>query len=171
MKIGKIKIGAKLLVSVAAFVAPFLAEAEIPYNLDRLTPLEQQVQPLVYDVFSVCYFGVDPVYTEIPNQAVRYWERIRSHPTHPLDFVITYMKATHPNEQIVDVHCIGWLTLIDDSAASWGTGTVYAEWDLTFASNVTWSVHPASNAAVKPVLVAFNDSSSIDFLKDYPGSQ
>ncbi|MBV8226108.1 MAG: hypothetical protein JO232_13070, partial [Verrucomicrobia bacterium] len=80
----------KLFIVVGAVLAPLLAQGDITYNLDQLPPLERQVQPLVYDVFSVCYFGVDPVYTQIPTKAVKYWEGARSHPTHPLDFVITY---------------------------------------------------------------------------------
>ena len=76
----------KLFVVVAAVLSPLLARGGITYNLDQLPPLERQLRPLVYDVFSVCYFGVDSVYTQIPAKAVKYWEKARSHPTHPLDF-------------------------------------------------------------------------------------
>ena len=158
----------KLFIVVGAVLAPLLAQGDITYNLDRLPPLERQVQPLVYDVFSVCYFGVDPVYTQIPAKAVKYWEGARSHPTHPLDFVITYLKVTRSHEDDLDVHCAGWLTLIDESGGGQITGTVYAEWDLAFTGNGPWSTQPASDPGTKPVLAAFNESSSSDFVKEYP---
>jgi hypothetical protein len=158
----------KLFMVVVAVLAPLLAQGEIAYNLDRLPPLERQLQPLLHDVFSVCYFGVEPVYTEIPAKALKYWERARSHPTHPLDFVITYIKVTRSYEDIVDVHCAGWLTLIDESGDCNITGTVYAEWDLAFTRKGSWSTQPASDSGTKPVLVAFNESSSSDFVKEYP---
>lgn len=157
----------KLFVVVAAVLAPLLARG-ITYNWDQLPPLERQLKPLVYDVFSVCYFGVDPVYTQIPARAVKYWEKTRSHPTHPLDFVITYIKVTRFHQDDLDVHCAGWLTLIDESGDGKITGTVYAEWDLAFTGDGPWSTQPASNPGAKPVLAAFNESSSSDFVKEYP---
>jgi hypothetical protein len=158
----------KLVVVVFAVFAPLLAKSGITYNLDHLPPLERQLQPLVYDVFSVCYFGVDPVYTQIPAKAVKYWEKARSHPTHPLDFVITYIKVTRSRQDDLDVHCAGWLTLIDESGDGKITGTVYADWDLAFTGNGPWSTQPASDPSAKPVLAAFNESSSSDFVKEYP---
>jgi len=156
----------KLFVVVAAVLTPLLAEGGIAYNLDQLSPLERQLRPLVYDVFSVCYFGADPVYTQIPTNAAKYWERARSHPTHPLDFVITYIKVTRFHQDDLDVHCVGWLTLIDESGDGKITGTVYAEWDLAFSGNGPWSTQPASDPGAKPVLAAFNESSSSDFVKE-----
>ena len=158
----------RLFIVVAAVLAPLLAKGDIAYNLDRLPPLERQLQPLVYDVFSVCYFGVEPVYTAIPANTVKSWERARSQPTHPLDFVITYIKVTRSHQGTLDVHCVGWLTLIDESGDGSVTGTVYAEWDLAFTGNGSWSTQPASDSGTKPVLVAFNESSSSDFVKEYP---
>jgi hypothetical protein len=158
----------KLFIVVAAILAPVLAKADITYNLDQLPPLERQLQPLVYDVFSVCYFGVEPVYTQIPAKAVKYWDRARSQPTHALDFVITYIKVTRSHQDNLDVHCVGWLTLIDESGSGKITGTVYAEWDLAFTGNGPWSTQPASDPGTKPVLAAFNESSSSDFVKEYP---
>jgi hypothetical protein len=157
----------KLFIVVAAMFAPLLAKGEVAYNLDRLPPLERQLEPLVYDVFSVCYFGVEPVYTQIPVEAVKCWERARSHPTHSLDFVITYIKVTRSDRDNLDVHCVGWLTLIDESGDGKITGTVYAEWDLTFAGKGPWSTRPASDPGTKPALTAFNESSSSDFVKEY----
>jgi hypothetical protein len=158
----------KLVLAVVVVFAPLLAKGDITYNLDRLPPLERQLQPLVYDVFSVCYFGVDPVYTQIPAKAVKYWEKARSNPTHPLDFVITYIKVTRSRQDDLDVHCAGWLTLIDESGDGKITGTVYADWDLAFTGNGPWSTQPASDLSAKPVLAAFNESSSSDFVKEYP---
>jgi hypothetical protein len=158
----------KLFIVVAAVLVPLLASADITYNLDRLPPLERQLQPLVYDVFSVRYFGVEPVYTQIPAKAVQYWERTRSHPTHPLDFVITYIKVTRSHQDKLDVHCVGWLTLIDESGDGKITGTIYAEWDLVFSGNGPWSTQPASDPGAKPILGAFTESSSSDFVKEYP---
>jgi hypothetical protein len=156
------------VVFVSAVLVPLLAQGGITYNLDHLTPLERQLQPLVYDVFSACYFGVDPVYTQIPAKAVKYWEKARSHSTHPLDFVITYIKVTRSHQDDLDIHCAGWLTLIDESGDGKITGTVYAEWDLAFTGNRPWSTQPASDPGAKPVLAAFNESSSSDFVKEYP---
>ncbi|HEX4199918.1 MAG TPA: hypothetical protein VHY59_00260, partial [Chthoniobacterales bacterium] len=58
-----------LLMAIAVVASPLLAEGDMSYNLDQLTPLERQLQPLIYDVFSVRYFGVDPVYTQVPAKA------------------------------------------------------------------------------------------------------
>ena len=158
----------KLFIVVAAVLAPLLAKGDITYNLDRLTPLERQLQPLIYDVFSVRYFGVDPVYTQIPAKAVKLWEKIRSYQTHPLDFVITYIKASVSPNNLLDVHCVGRLTLIDESGDGHITGTIYAEWDLIFATTGSWPMQPASDPGLKPVLTAFDESSNRDFAKEYP---
>ena len=158
----------KLFIVVAAVFAPLLAKGDVTDNLDQQPPLEKQLRPLVYDVFSVCYFGVEPVYTQIPAKAVKYWERARSHPTHPLDFVISHIKVTRSHQDDLDVHCVGWLTLIDESGDGKIIGTVYAEWDLAFTGNGPWSTQPASNPGTKPILAAFNESSSSDFVKEYP---
>jgi hypothetical protein len=158
----------KLVIGFAAVWFSMSAQADMTYNLDRLSPLERQLQPLVYDVFSVCYFGVEPVYTQIPAKAVQYWEAVRSHPTHPLDFVITYIKVTRSHQDYLDVHCAGWLTLLDESGDGQMTGTVYAEWHLAFTGTGPWSTQPASDSGAKPILAAFNESSSTDFVKEYP---
>jgi len=158
----------KLFIVVSAVLAPLLAQGDTTYNLDQLSPLDRQVQPLIYDVFSVCYFGVEPVYTQIPAKAVKYWERARSHPTHPLDFVITYIKVTRSHQDDLDVHCAGWLTLIDETGSGKITGTVYADWDLAFIGKGPWSTQPASDPGINPVLAGFNESSSSDFVKEYP---
>jgi hypothetical protein len=39
--------------AITVVVSPLLAEGDTSYNLDQLTPLERQLQPLIYDVFSV----------------------------------------------------------------------------------------------------------------------
>lgn len=161
----------KLLIAIAVVVSPLLAEGDTSYNLDQLTPQEKQLQPLIYDVFSVRYFGVDPVYTQIPTKAVNYWEKVRSYPTHPLDFVITYIKASASPNNSLNVHCVGRLTLIDESGDGHITGTIYADWDLTFATNGSWPMQPASDPGVKPVLTAFDESSNRDFMKEYTGTQ
>jgi len=158
----------RLLMVLAVVVSPLLAEGDTSYNLDQLTPLEQQLQPLIYDVFSVRYFGVDPVYTQVPDKATKLWEKTRTYPTHPLDFVITYIKVTRSHQDKLDVHCVGWLTLIDESGDGKITGTIYAEWDLAFSGTGPWSTQPASDPGAKPVLGAFNESSSSDFVKEYP---
>jgi hypothetical protein len=158
----------KLFIVVAAVLVPLLAEADTTYNLDQLPLLERQLQPLIYDVFSVRYFGVDPVYTQVPDKATELWEKTRSQPTHPLDFVITYIKVTRSHQDELDVHCVGWLTLIDESGDGKITGTIYAEWDLAFSGSGPWSTQPAADPGAKPVLGAFNESSSSDFVKKYP---
>jgi hypothetical protein len=158
----------KFFIVVAAVLASISVEADMTYNLDRLPPLEQQLRPLVYDVFSVCYYGAEPACTQIPAQAVQYWEKARSHPTHPLDFVITYIEVTRSNQDDLGVHCAGWLTLIDESGDGKITGTVYAEWDLAFTGNGPWSTRPASDPGSRPILAAFKESSSSDFVKEYP---
>ena len=61
----------RLFIVVAAVLAPLLAKGDIAYNLDQLPPLERQLQPLVYDVFSVCYFGVEALYTAVPANTVK----------------------------------------------------------------------------------------------------
>jgi hypothetical protein len=159
----------KLFIVVVAVLTPLLAKGDTTYNLDQLPPLEKRLQPLVYDVFSVCYFGVEPVYTQIPAEAIRYWQKARSYPTHPLDFVITYIKVTRSHQDSLDIHCVGLLTLIDETGDGKITGTIYAEWDLSFTGNGPWSIQPALDPGAKPVLTAFNESSSSDFVKEYPG--
>jgi hypothetical protein len=159
----------KLLTAIAVLVAPWLAQGDTLYNLDQLTPLERELQPLINDVFSVRYFGVDPVYTRIPAQAVKLWDKTRSYPTHPLDFVITYIKASGSAQNSLAVHCAGRLTLIDESGDGHITGSVYAEWDLAFVTTGAWPMQPASDPAAKPVLAAFDESSNKDFAKEYPG--
>jgi hypothetical protein len=159
----------KLLTAIAVLIVPWLAKGDTLYNLDQLTPLEQELQPLIYDVFSVRYFGVDPVYTQIPAQAVKLWDKTRSFPTHPLDFVITYIKASASVQNSLAVHCAGRLTLIDESGDGHITGSIYAEWDLAFATTGSWPMQPAADPGAKPVLTAFDESSNKDFAKEYPG--
>ena len=159
----------KLFIVVAAVLAPLLARGDTTYNLDQLTPLERELQPLIYDVFSVRYFGVDPVYTQIPTKAVKLWEKTRSYPTHPLDFVITYIKASASAQSSLAVHCVGRLTLIDESGDGHITGSIYAEWDLAFTTTGSWPMEPASDPGAKPMLTAFDESSNKDFAKEYPG--
>jgi hypothetical protein len=161
----------KLLMAIAVVVSPLLAEGDTSYNLDQLTPLERQLQPLIYDVFSVRYFGVDPAYTQVPAKAIKLWEKTRTYPTHPLDFVITYIKASAAPNNSLNVHCVGRLTLIDESGDGHITGAIYAEWDLTFATDGSWPMQPASDPGAKPVLTAFDESSNRDFVKEYPGKQ
>jgi hypothetical protein len=157
----------QLLIAAVAILASSLAKGDTQYNLDQLTPLERQIQPYIYDVFSVCYFGVDPVYTQIPDAAVKYWEKVRSRPTHPLDFVITSIKVSRSHGNSLDVHCIGWLTLIDESGDGHITGTIYAEWDLALAINGWWPIEPVSDPGSKPVLTAFDESNISEFVKEY----
>ena len=158
----------KLFIVVVAVLIPWLAKGDTTYNLDHLPLLERQLQPLIYDAFSVRYFGVDPVYTQIPAKAVTLWEKARSYPTHPLDFVITYIKATASAKDSLTVHCIGRLTLIDESGDGHITGSIYAEWDLTFTTTGSWPMRPASDPDVKPLLTSFDESSNKDFAKEYP---
>lgn len=157
----------KRLMGIALIVSPLLGKADTTYNLDRLTALEQQLQPLIYDVFSVRYFGVDPVYTEVPAKATKLWEIVRTYPTHPLDFVITYIKASTAPDNSLNVHCVGRLTLIDESGDGHITGTIYAEWDLNFVAHGSWPMQPVSDPDNKPVLTAFAESSNRDFVKEY----
>src|SRR5258708_30016985 len=117
----------KLLTAIAVLIVPWLAKGDTLYNLDQLTPQERELQPLIYDVFSVRYFGVDPVYTQIPAQAVKLWNQTRSYPTHPLDFVITYIKASTSPHNSLAVHCVGRLTLIATKGGGDVTGSVYAQ--------------------------------------------
>ena len=159
----------KLLTAIAMLVVPWLAKGDTLYNLDQLTPLERELQPLIYDVFSVRYFGVDPVYTQIPAQAVKLWDKTRSYRTHPLDFVVTYIKASASAQNSLAVHCVGRLTLIDESGDGHITGSVYAEWDLAFATTGSWPMRPAADSGAKPMLTAFDESSNKDFAKEYPG--
>jgi hypothetical protein len=82
--------------------------------------------------------------------------------------LIHSIKVTRSYQDDLDVHCAGWLTLIDETGSGRITGTVYADWDLAFTGKGPWSTQPASDPGTKPVLAAFNESSSSDFVKEYP---
>src|SRR5260370_17819652 len=120
----------KLLTAIGVLVVAWLGRGDTLYNLDQVTPLERELQPLIYDVFSVRYFGVDPVYTQVPAPAVKLWDKTRSYPTHPLDFVITYIKASASAEHSLAVHCSRRLTLIASSSEAHITVPFYPAWDL-----------------------------------------
>src|SRR5260370_17817344 len=137
----------KLLTAIGVLVVAWLGRGDTLYNLDQVTPLERELQPLIYDVFSVRYFGVDPVYTQVPAPAVKLWDKTRSYPTHPLDFVITYIKASASAQNSLAVHCVGRLTLIDESGDGHITVSVYAEGDLAFATTRSWPIHHAADPA------------------------
>jgi hypothetical protein len=158
----------KLFMVLVGVLTPCLTKGDPAYNLDRLPLLERQLQPLIYDVFSVRYFGVDPVYTQVPAKAVTLWEKTRSYPTHPLDFVVTYIKASACGKDSLTVHCCGRLTLIDESGDGHITGSIYAEWDLAFTTTGSWPMQPASDPDTRPLLTSFDESSNRDFAKEYP---
>jgi hypothetical protein len=112
------------------FLGANLAEAEVRYNLDRLTDTEKHIRPFISDVFQACYYGWDARQTRIYPYVIKYWGHLRTFDTRPYDFSISYIHVIKTVATSAYVEIEGYLQIGDFSTGHASTGRIQTSWNM-----------------------------------------